>query len=268
MILYKYLSLSAARKMLATATLGFSQSWTFNDPTETTASSYRGEPALPMPDFFSRPQMINGNYGICCLTRTPLNAIMWAHYAESHSGLVVGIDTAEAGIESVEQFILPARLGSVIYTSSKPTHQYQASEDQSIYRATLNGYDPAHLEGLQRTFLHKSAQWAYEEEVRIVKTLRSFPANTQMLPHPRYQPYGTYLYPIPRSAITSIHFGWRSLPIGHLEAIDLFKEVSTHAPGAKLHSVSFKKESWDMLDSPIPDWDSYLDDIYQPHRLY
>lgn len=34
-------------------------------------------------------EILNNHIGICCLSRSPLNLLMWAHYATSHTGFVV-----------------------------------------------------------------------------------------------------------------------------------------------------------------------------------
>lgn len=34
-------------------------------------------------------EILNDEIGICSLSRNPLNLLMWAHYASSHTGFVV-----------------------------------------------------------------------------------------------------------------------------------------------------------------------------------
>ncbi|MEJ8827109.1 DUF2971 domain-containing protein [Variovorax humicola] len=36
--------------------------------------------------------MTNRNVGVLSLTEDPINELMWAHYANSHSGFAVGLD--------------------------------------------------------------------------------------------------------------------------------------------------------------------------------
>jgi hypothetical protein len=97
MILYKYLTLEAAAKVLDNNSIGFSQPQYFNDPFD--MPSYPEEPTSNSLDrMFSRLRTMGKDLawaehtGILSLTRTPTNALMWAHYAQNHEGVVIGID--------------------------------------------------------------------------------------------------------------------------------------------------------------------------------
>ncbi|WP_228284846.1 DUF2971 domain-containing protein [Acinetobacter sp. AR2-3] len=45
---------------------------------------------------------------------------MWSHYADSHKGMVIGIDTEKAGLESFENYTIPAQRGEIIYVNTVP----------------------------------------------------------------------------------------------------------------------------------------------------
>lgn len=45
---------------------------------------------------------------------------MWAHYADSHNGVVIGIDVNKAGLNDADKFIITADWGSVTYLSEEP----------------------------------------------------------------------------------------------------------------------------------------------------
>jgi len=94
---------------------------------------------------------------------------MWAHYGDNHRGMVIGIDSARADFHNEETCVLPAQYGSIIYSNSKPVHAYHRSDSFEVIQGRLKRFQPNVLEALQRSFLHKSSEWAYEEEVRVVK---------------------------------------------------------------------------------------------------
>ncbi|WP_017452179.1 DUF2971 domain-containing protein [Herbaspirillum rubrisubalbicans] len=245
--------------MLEKKTIAFSQVKTFNDPTEVTAAGYNGE----MTDGFPRDFLLNQAYGVCCLTRTALNPIMWAHYADCHRGLVIGIDSQLAELESLDECILPARYGAVIYTASKPNHPYELSEEQAVREGKLTKFDHRYLEALQRMFLQKSSEWAYEEEVRIVKTIENLRNQSIFLPNgPNAEGFrelwGTYLLTIPPQSIRSVHLGWHTSPMDFDGAKALFLALEQWAPGIDVYECSFERYSWKMQAKKIIDWRALL----------
>jgi hypothetical protein len=103
MILYKYVSFEAGKAILGRNSIGFSQPKCFNDPFD--LPTYPPEPAPnPVESLFSdvrtwvKNHIWAENTGILSLTRTPTNPLMWAHYADKHQGVVVGLDVVGAGL--------------------------------------------------------------------------------------------------------------------------------------------------------------------------
>ena len=125
--LYKYLPFNAGSlKILSEGTIKFSKPSEFNDPFDCGPdheSNNLEEFIESRPDLVAKVEQMNNilpenvNYekaamlerlktaiesgefgqkasdsiGICCLTRDPLNLLMWAHYAHDHSGFVVDL---------------------------------------------------------------------------------------------------------------------------------------------------------------------------------
>lgn len=161
----------AGLKILETQTLGFSLPSDFNDPFEVTALGLdggnigvRGETAA------ARERFIN-KYAVLSLTRAPLNPLMWSHYADSHKGMVVGIDIKKAGLENIDKYIIPAQRGEMIYLNSAPQKNnfFTQRTLMEIGTSEFNWQNQEQL--LKQAFLYKGLHWAYEEEVRIVKCL-------------------------------------------------------------------------------------------------
>jgi len=94
---------------------------------------------------------------------------MWAHYAENHSGIVIGFDVSRDSFSSKELNLIPAQEGAVIYSRTKPSGYAEWSPSlDPFFETPLEAYT---YEAKQRMFLYKQDSWAYEEEVRIVKSL-------------------------------------------------------------------------------------------------
>ena len=87
MILYKYMSFDDALLTLENSTIAFSHLEDFNDPFECTA--------LGLYDHI-----------ISCFTKQPLNPLMWAHYADSHNGVVIAFDMTKAGLNDGDKFVV------------------------------------------------------------------------------------------------------------------------------------------------------------------
>lgn len=164
MILYKYMSAKALKSALTKKTLRFSNPNFFNDPYDcalSTSDEQHPTDKSFITNILSRTH--RDRSGVLCLTRNQFNLLMWAHYGENHEGAVIGIDTTEAGLDCEQQNIIPAKSGSVIYTSVRPTPtdmQLEVNMSANSDRGTL-----------EKLFLHKSIHWAYEEEVRVVKCI-------------------------------------------------------------------------------------------------
>lgn len=95
-------------------------------------------------------QNINKNiaerYGICCLTTKNNNLLMWAHYANSHSGICIGFNTEL--LYKSKLIIL-----KVNYSDFFPT--IPLFEDDGL--------------GISSLTTTKSKHWEYEDEYRISK---------------------------------------------------------------------------------------------------
>ena len=102
-------------------------------------------------------QNLADNVGICSLSRDPLNLLMWAHYAKDHTGFVV-------------EFCIP-------------THTKKFREEDALKRLTplevkyektkpiVNPYEEYRVL-CEKYFLVKGDDWIYEQEERVVDSLR------------------------------------------------------------------------------------------------
>ncbi len=122
-------------------------------------------------------------FRILSLTETPINLLMWAHYADSHKGAVIEFDTSHAALKSprsaTDELRYPRK---VLYVDHMP----KASLDQT---------------NAEVLFLTKGKPWAYEKEWRILQAARFAVATSGE------QPTEICLYEMPHSAVTSVTFG-------------------------------------------------------------
>lgn len=104
-------------------------------------------------------QPASDNVGICCLTRDPLNLLMWAHYANNHKGYVVEFDIPVESYDKPESEVAFFELlipNEVHYCNNKPIVNFNDSNDQK----------------LEKQFLVKAKDWEYEKEERVVDFIR------------------------------------------------------------------------------------------------
>lgn len=87
--------------------------------------------------------------GVLCLTDSDRNLTMWAHYADSHKGLVIGFDTSHAFFSSTDTGSgQPCHLKKVTYCDDRPKLTFSGLRAEDI-------------------FLTKGKDWSRENEWRM-----------------------------------------------------------------------------------------------------
>lgn len=179
MILYKYVSFTSAQKIIETSTLGFSCLEDVNDPFEGRALKFkRNKETINTPDSVfvgAVRNRLSRNYGILSLTRQPLNPLMWAHYGTSHTGVVIGIDIEKAKLNCEETSVIPAQYGEIVYSQTKPHSLLLEPTAEQLMNIgeEVQSFNSHDFQLFKQAFLYKSIDWGYEEEVRVVKNVRS-----------------------------------------------------------------------------------------------
>lgn len=172
--LYKYWSKSSVIRFLNNHKIMFSQYKDFNDPFECSANIDTNNTPSEWADFLKSQgaspgeiqhivsnMLINRHVaakiiqesihktisesGIFCMTPKPDNLLMWAHYADQHKGVCVKFDL----LSDVATFNFPK---SVDYSDDYYNINYMRNQEMA-----------------SQTIWHKSKDWAYEEEYRVVK---------------------------------------------------------------------------------------------------
>lgn len=130
-------------------------------------------------------QKIEELIGILCLTESPDNLLMWAHYADSHRGFVVEFDENSPFFD---RRVTPEdelhHLRKVSYSTMRPSLTLADVEDFS-------------------SFMTKGVDWEYEAEWRMIMPLEAASkinkAGKQVV----------HLYEFPADAMTSVILGCR-----------------------------------------------------------
>jgi hypothetical protein len=168
--IFKYGCLSYLSQTLADTTLHFSKLSGYNDPFESEFSTFLHiADAEKRLSFMASDVMKNNeqdiwdsyeriidwikNYfnsqRVTCFSRSPVEPLMWAHYAEKHKGVCYWFDKTVFDEEYTS--------GEVVYSSSLPKLHLE-------FGITTNNEVERHLNNI---ILTKSQAWAYEKEFRF-----------------------------------------------------------------------------------------------------
>lgn len=174
MILYKYIDENSLDYIFLdnAISLKFNPIGKFNDPFESFGYSLATVNDDNSLFHLTFRHDINSYLACLCLSKTPLDVLMWSHYANSHNGYVVGIDTEIAGFENCSECVITARDGEIKYRKVRNTEKIFVDANSINDNAIL-----------KKLLLEKSIHWAYEKEVRIIKKTNKLTINKDSLLH-------------------------------------------------------------------------------------
>ena len=237
MILYKYTSLATARQILTSAQIGFSRPGFFNDPFDKPVAT-PVPTADPISGTFAnirarvKSRTWEEKTAILSLTRSSTNALMWAHYADGHRGAVLEIDADVAGFKDVENNMIPAQYGSVIYSRSRPIGPYSSTFTEGVTVGATYHFVFSHYEKWQRLFLTKPLEWAYEEEVRVAKCLNGLDSHGSSsnqsgnctIVNVDRRPL--HCFEFPKNAIARVFVGARADTVAAAKLVEEYPDIS------------------------------------------
>jgi Protein of unknown function (DUF2971) len=146
------------------------------------------------------PEAMDRAVGVLSLTEKPDHPLMWSHYANNHSGLVLGFDETNEFFRSPRHGQPDDAGGArkVKYSSERP--KFDPLIDMSLIDDLT---DEDAISFFDKMFFTKSQEWDYEEEWRMIKGLKRA---DRILELPTEN---VYLFSIPPSCIVSIILGQR-----------------------------------------------------------
>ncbi|BAW21306.1 MULTISPECIES: DUF2971 domain-containing protein [Pseudomonas] len=253
MILYKYMSHTALAAVFKYSTIRFTTPEFFNDPFDCAISGGNGasnEDDAGLSNILTAMHY-RKRMGVLCLTRNPLNLLMWAHYADNHAGAVIGIDTELAGLECDKENLIPANSGSVVYTSVRPSsfgvklpYEFARPRDSTI---------------LEKIFLHKSVHWAYEEEVRVAREI--FPETSENTVSHRDNSYKDFV--IPSKAFREVYLGSRFRTYPENDAT--IQSIRNHFKDTVISKCNLSPTEWKVERKPIDNSSSFFGLFFTDH---
>lgn len=144
MILYKHCGAEGGLKCLDSEKIWLARPRSFNDPFDV------------LPHIETRANRVKAKNGVeintsdivvLCLAERIDSPSMWAHYANSHSGLLIGFNRRG---RIIEDGLLFRKFGAVSYSHYRPSAaSFEDLSDDKIY-------------------FRKSSEWTYEREWRLV----------------------------------------------------------------------------------------------------
>nr|WP_129951596.1 DUF2971 domain-containing protein [Rahnella sp. RFA10(1/100)] len=223
---YKYMSSDTALTVLNDTTLKFSNTLDFNDPFdynpafstiglskfikrvgENKEVKINRKKAMQnckilTTDEFRREA--SSEFSVTCFSKSPHIVPMWAHYADCHSGCVLGF--ANASVEELNNMLVSSQwLWShdcdflipydVKYTDARPN----IFNSEGLTNTRENGFDACVI---------KAKAWEYEQEVRVIKL----------------KPAG--IYPFHLSQLRSIRFGLNIDPLQRKKIIGMVTSIT------------------------------------------
>lgn len=154
----------------------------------------------------------NKNIGVFSLTESNNNELMWAHYANSHTGFAVGFDTeTDFFYRRKNDPKLCGELANVLYADIAPT----------IY------LEPGVMEIPKDLFFTKTTKWSYEKEWRMIRMLSTADSVVD---------HKVHLFKVDPQSVVSVIFGQK---FPQLDKEVVKNELLKIAPSVLFMNASF-----------------------------
>ncbi len=158
---------------------------------------------------------ISKTTGIICFSKRKNNLLMWSHYADDHTGIVIGFD-------------IPPHL-----SPKKPPLEVHYDRRRLPWRLTLEMTSAECVNEVRKLILTKSLHWRAEKEVRWLWSLEGLEKEDD-----KQSNKPQYFTRIPAAIISDVYFGYRCRP-------ELRARVR-----AKIESSELQTRCWQAEQSP------------------
>jgi hypothetical protein len=169
--------------------------------------------------------------GVLSLSETPADPLMWAHYASSHSGLVIGFTTDNDFFRCGQRNTEPG--GEAFYPV-----RYALERPRRRSYVDVTARD---------ALFTKSPHWSYEREWRRYQLIRH--ADTE-LDGPGNDPIALFRYP--RSAVRIVIFGMDMEPATFHELRRILITAADYRTTVKALQASMDSRLYRMRFSALP----------------
>ena len=237
MILYKYIDNASLDRFFKDGyiSIKFTPHSEFNDPFE--SYGYALDDASI--ESLTMRYVINKNLACLCLSKNPLNVLMWSHYAEKHQGFVVAIDIEKAGYDDEAKCLISAQKGDIDYLENRIKSKLKITQE--------NIYD---TDVISKLLLTKSLHWKYEEEIRVIKKTDSLQQQGAVLIDKIFD----------LNSIVSIYIGINNKGVDEIIRNNNALETLILNKTVQLYQCEFKKSTWD-LDIEAYEYTKYPHDM-------
>lgn len=169
-------------------------------------------------------RFLNTNLGVLSLSRTKKSLLLWAHYAEGHTGFAIGMDRDDPFFSQADADGVPTKIHDVLYLPAR----------QKVAHGVKTGSD------YQALLCQKSEVWKYEEEVRVFRVL----TKATRTGFKDAQGYPVHLCGIPKSAIKEVIFGANS---SYRLQSNIRRYLKLHQIKASVFRARMLDDSFDMV---------------------
>ena len=172
-------------------------------PCQRLADGLRLLPSLRRKHALSLPAKMSEHRVALCLSRSRSNLLMWAHYTDCHRGFVIGFDTDS------EFFRLGAFGGLKEVTYANTRGRVPEKDGCYATREELDSFNNS-------VFFTKSCDWAYEEELRLVRN----PRDADCVPD-KLNGWDICLFRFPSETVREVIVGARVTEDNHARIVKL-----------------------------------------------
>jgi len=175
---------------------------------------------------------MNKEIGILCFTEKRDNLLMWAHHSSNHTGFVVEFNENYSFFDQrTKENEIRRHLKKVRYSLKRPEVillDLSLSNEENIDR------------WIKDIFWVKSKHWEYEQEWRMIYTLRDC---QKIIPS---NPHDIYLFPIPKDCITGVILGCRISNDDKQAILSLVKSDREYSHVKLIESIMDEREYIDI----------------------
>jgi hypothetical protein len=166
---------------------------------------------------------INKDFGFLSLSKTDSSLLMWAHYASSYSGFIIGFNEEASLVSDIDSNGNVTKPRSVVYSSK---------------RVVVDTYDTNIFEKL---FLTKPIEWFYEEEVRVFREFE----NKKTIKKDSYG-YPIFLFKFTEDSIKEIIVGHKCRILEKLKEI-----IKTYNTKINIYQMQIDSSSYSLIKEKV-----------------
>ncbi len=183
---------------------------------------------------------LGDSFGVLSLTTNSSNKLMWSHYAASHTGMVLELDTNQPF------FNHPLGDNGKVNHPRPIRYMAQLPAFPSLQELAASGPSKA----VEALMFIKSEEWSYEEEWRMVNALQSADKTITTDKDGKPLENATHLFKLPASCITGVILG-AQMPEANRQTIINFIRTDGRYGHVALSQAKTSKQSYAMDIEPL-----------------